>query len=296
MSAEIVRDFPGACTYWHFVASRPTWITRVRRQISQWRRQPAPESLAIKAPPGPGRWVLYFIYLPDGRLTQAHRYTLARLAQEDLQVMVVCACAPRHPVLNELMPWCQALHWKELKGWDFCAYAIGLAQLAKHAPGSDVLVMNDSVYGPFFPLVPFINQAPWRLTGFTGNNQAENHIQSYAFIIKCIDDAFVTHLSGIIDLRLRYCRQEAVVLCQETRLARKAAEKYTVGSYWFTTSNEANDLCLGWPVQLTDAGFPFMKRSLLGKFVGVFNRASDMQALLQRFEHPVDVGAHTARK
>jgi len=289
MPTELVRSFPGACTYWDYVASEPSLRTRVRRIIRQWQRDPAPDSATLKAPSGRARWVLYFVFLPDGKLTRTHRFTLERLAKEDLQIMVVCACPARHPVLDQLLPLCQALCWKEPKGWDFCAYALGLTQLANHAAGSDVLVLNDSVFGPFFPVVPFMDEAPWRLTGFTGNNQSEHHIQSYAFIIKHISVDFVEHLAGILDTQFHYRHQESVVLCQETRMARKAAEKYTVGSFWFTTSIEANDLCLGWPEELVDAGFPFVKRSLLGKFANAFNRASDVQDLLFRLGHPEDV-------
>jgi hypothetical protein len=72
------------------------------------------------------------------------------------------------------------------------------------------------------------------------------------------------------------------------RLASRAAEQYSVGAYWFTTSVEANDLCLGWPKQLLASGFPFVKRSLLGKFTDVFTPAEEMRALLHSQGHPVD--------
>lgn len=288
MHTELVRAFPEASTYWDYTPSEPPWRSRVQHWLCQWQRDPASASASIKHPNGRARWVLYFVFAPDGQLTPAHRFTLERLAHEDLQIMVVCACPAGHQVLDQLLPQCQALYWKEPKGWDFCGYALGLTQLAKQAAGSDVLVMNDSVYGPFVPVVPFVDEAPWRLTGFTGNNHSENHIQSYAFIVKRISADFMEHMTSILDTRFHYRRQRSVVLCQETRLARKAAERYTVGSYWFTTSVEANDLCLGWPEQLVDAGFPFVKRSLVGKFANVFNQASDMHALLRRLGHPVD--------
>lgn len=202
--------------------------------------------------------------------------------------MLVCACPASHPVLDELESQCQALYWKEVKGWDFCAYSLGLTALAQHSSGSDVLVMNDSVYGPFVPLLPFLERAPWRLTGFTGNNQGENHIQSYAFIVRQLDVGLMQHMVNILDTRHRYRRQRAVVICQESLLASRAAEQYSVGAYWFTTSAEASDLCLGWPKQLLASGFPFMKRSLLGKFTDVFAPAEDMRGLLQSLGHPVD--------
>jgi lipopolysaccharide biosynthesis protein len=282
----MVESFPGACTYWDYVASTPSLRTRARRIIQQWQRDPAPAAMTLKPPLGRARWVLYFVFLPDGKLTETHRFTLERLAKENVQIMVICACPASHSVLDELSPLCQALCWKEPKGWDFCAYAMGLTLLAKRAAGSDVLVLNDSVFGPFSPVVPFMEAAPWRLTGFTGNNQSEHHIQSYAFIIKSIDNDFLEHLAGILNTQFYYRNQQGVVLCQETQMARKAAKRYAVGSFWFTTSIESTDLCLGWPVQLVDAGFPFVKRSLVGKFANAFNQATEIQALLYRLGHP----------
>lgn len=284
----VVESFPGACTYWDYTPSSPSLETRLRRWVSMWQREPASLWQALKPPFSQPRWFLYFLYLPDGRLTPAHRFTLERLTREGVPLMLVCACPTGHPVLKELESHCQALYWKEVSGWDFCAYAVGLAALAQQSPGCDVLVMNDSVYGPFVPLRPFLNEAPWRLTGFTGNNQGENHIQSYAFIVRQLDVGLMQHLADIFDTRHRYRQQQAVVICQENRMASKAAEECSVGAYWFTTSTEASDLCLGWPQQLLAAGFPFMKRSLLGKFADVFTPAEDMRALLHSLGHPVE--------
>lgn len=287
---QLARKFPGACTYWDYVPSKPAWGIRLHRLIGQWQREPAPAWRTLKQPAAKACWIMYFLYLPGGRLEPQHRFTLERLASEDIHLMLICACpaGSAQAVLDELQPYCQALYWKDLRGWDFCAYAKGLSELAQHVPGSDVLVMNDSVCGPFVPLRPFIEQAPWHLTGFTGNNQIENHIQSYAFVIKHIDTDFMRHMADIFNEQYFYRQQRTVVLCQETRMACLAAEKYTVGSYWFTTSTEPSDLCLGWPEQLLASGFPYMKRSLIGKFMGAFNQAGDMYALLQRLSHPVD--------
>lgn len=284
----MVNSFPGACTYWDYTSSRPSLETRLLRLISKWQREPASVFRAVKPPSQQQRWFLYFLYLPDGQLTQAHRFTLNRLTNEGVPLMLVCACPVSHPVLKELDLVCQALYWKEVSGWDFCAYALGMTALAQHSSGSDVLVMNDSVYGPFVPLLPFLERAPWRLTGFTGNNQGENHIQSYAFIVRQLDAGFMQQLADIFDTRHRYRQQRAVVICQESRLASQAAGKCSVGAYWFTTSTEASDLCLGWPKQLLASGFPFMKRSLLGKFADVFTPAEEMRALLQSLGHPDD--------
>ena len=232
------------------------------------------------------RWLVYFIYASDGTLTASHRFTLERLSREDVPLLVICACPEAHPVLDELKTRCSALYWKAIDGWDFSAYAVALSELARVSPGADVLVMNDSVLGPFKPLAPFMEEAPWRLTGFTGNAREQNHVQSYAFVIKSIDAHLMEALNPVLSTDWAYNAAEPVILLQETRMACVAHRHMSVGSYFFTNGSRYDDLCLQCPEQLLGAGFPFLKRSLFGKFSGVFQNPEAMQGLLRQVGHP----------
>jgi len=229
---------------------------------------------------------MYFMFLPQGQLTIQHRFTLDRLAKEDARLMIVCACPPQHSVLAELREQCDALCWKALNGYDFSAYAVGLAELARHAPGSDVMVLNDSMLGPFTPLVPFMEQAPWRLTGLTASALAENHLQSYAFIVRQLDAQFLHAVSPALSTRWSYDTGNGVILQQETRLALVACRHMSVGAYWYTDGSQYLDLCLNCPEQMLEAGFPLLKRSLFDKFARGFQEPATMRALLLRLGHP----------
>jgi lipopolysaccharide biosynthesis protein len=229
---------------------------------------------------------VYFIYLTDGQLNAGQRFTLERLASEDAGLMVICACPQNHEVLEELRPLCDSLYWKEESGWDFSAYAVALSELARLSPGADVLVMNDSVYGPFKPLVPFMDAAPWRFTGFTGNSLEENHVQSYAFIVKSIDGALMEALAPVMSTTWSYNAAMPVILLQETRLSRVAAKQFGVGAFWYGDNPQKPDLCLFYPKELIEAGFPFVKRSLVGKFATKFVQPREMRALLESLGHP----------
>lgn len=286
MPTELSRSFEGAQSPWTYVPSRVRPGTAVRRWQARWTRQKPPPFAMLKPPPATGRWILYFMYLPEGRLGVQHHFTLDRLAREDARLLIVCACPPGHAVLEDLKPRCDALCWKGTQGFDFSAYAIGLAQLADHAPHSDVLVMNDSMLGPFVPLAPFIDQAPWALTGFTANAQIENHLQSYAFILKDVNPHTVRQLSKALSPDWCYSEIGQVIFLQETRLARVAHQHMSVGAHWYTDGSQYEDLCLKCPVQLLDAGFPLLKRSLFGKFAGRFQDPAAMRWLLQRVGHP----------
>jgi len=286
MLIDLVKSIPNVHTEWTYRPSRPSVSVVVRRARARLSRGLGATWKALMPVFPRRRWLVYFIYSTDGKLDPAHRFTLERMSGEDAALLVVCACPENHSVLQELKTLCDALYWKSQDGWDFSAFALALSELAHLSPGADVLFMNDSVLGPFKPLVPFIMAAPWRLTGFTGNALEENHLQSYAFVLKGIDISVLKALSPVLSTAWSYNAAGPVILQQETRLARLAHRHMSVGAYFYTDGSFYQDLCLNCPEQLLEAGFPFLKRSLFGKFAGNFQDPAAMQALLQRLGHP----------
>lgn len=289
-NASLIKPFEGAQTYWSYKPSRPPWRAIRRRWMARLSRGAFPDwKPLVPASPQP-LWLVYFVFLPEGQLTPGHRFTLEKLAAEHARLMVICACPAEHPVLDELRTLCDALYWKDFPGYDFSAYALGLSELARLSPGADVLIMNDSVFGPFAPLKPFIDAAPWRVTGFTANATdmvEENHFQSYAFIVKNLELEVLEAAGDSISMTWAYNKINSVILLQETRLARMLARQFDVGAYWCGIRRDKADLCLFLPRELIAAGFPFLKRSLVGKFAGYFQEPGEMKALLESLEHPI---------
>ncbi|WP_454436213.1 hypothetical protein [Thauera mechernichensis] len=128
--------------------------------------------------------------------------------------------------------------------------------------------------------------APWDLTGFTSSQFVENHIQSYSFILKNIN----THLLRLLGTPFKRftCFNDfwTVVLTQETRFARIASKSMTVGAFWHGSSNDGIDPSLHHALELVDNGFPFIKRSLLGKHRGK-QSVEACKDFLRRQQHPV---------
>lgn len=283
---SFTQPWSGVQKQWTYIPSRAHFSTHVRRHWARFSRRPGAKWAWCKPATWKSRWIVYFAFVPDGKLTPAHQFTLDRLAAEDAGLMVICACPPESVVLDQLAGVSDALLWKDEAGWDFSAYALGLYALARLSPGADVLLLNDSVLGPFRPLVPLMDHSPWRLTGFTGNAQFENHVQSYAFILKAVDLALVAALKPVISTEWAYNAIGPVILRQETQLARTAHQHMSVGAHHFTDGSHYEDLCLNCPELLLDDGFPFLKRSLFGKFAGLFQPPQSMGALLRRLGHP----------
>ncbi len=275
---------------WTFRPSRPDGITRVVRHLL--RRRAAPTRVALRQISQRRRWIVYFAYLPGGVLEDSHRFTLARLREADAGLAIVCATRSADTIPAELATMADALYWKDLPGFDFSAYTLALREIALHSPGADVLVLNDSVFGPFVPIDTLWDQMRWDLTGFTASGQVQNHIQSYAFHFRDWNDAKLRALRTIFPERTAYDDYRSAVYGQETRFATVAARSMSVGSLWYADDIRCNDPTIFAALPLVEAGFPFLKRSLLSKNAH-FVDTDAVKAFLRRQGHAVpDTAGH----
>jgi lipopolysaccharide biosynthesis protein len=274
---------------WTYQATSPDPFDRVRRFLARFRLQALPNSAAIvpiteQRP----RWVVYFIYLPNGcELDNAHRFSIERLRASGAGLTVVCAAPSARDVPVELRGVADAIYWKALRGFDFSGYGLALYEVARSSPGADVMLLNDSAFGPFDPLDKWWPSMNWDLTGFTAHAQVQNHVQSYAFHLKNVTAERLASLGSVFFPNAAFDDYEAVVLRQETRLASVAAQSMTVGALWYAGPNVTIDPSLYAAVPLVEAGFPFLKRGLLSKHAGIYP-ADALVDVLERHDHPVD--------
>ena len=276
---------------WDYAPSLVPWRLRLSRLVrSATLRRPAPAHRVLYAAMPAQRWSVYFMYLADGEMTAAHRYTLDRLAAEPGRLLVVCAAATSDAVPAEIAERCDALIWKALPGFDFSAYGIALRHLAAVSPGCDAFVMNDSVLGPFASPAAALADAPWDLAGFTGSWLFENHIQSYAFQLREVTPGRVAALAPVLSRRTAFNRYMDVVICQETRLARVAARTMRVGARFFVADRVAHNPSLHHAAMLARAGVPFIKRSLLTHYAA-FQDRTEIAAIVAGHGHPLPEGA-----
>lgn len=273
---------------WDFVASAiPGWLHRMRLRSLVRDACSRPRGIEIVAACPRPEWVAYFVYLPDGNLTASHRYTLQRLRDLELPILVVCATKEPSDVPDELRHLVQALYWKALPGYDFSAYAMAAAIIAHKSPHSKVLFLNDSVFGPFVDLREMAFKSPWDFTGFTASAMVESHVQSYAFVINDLSPRRVRALWPVLFPFFALRNRNAAILCQETRFARIASASMSVGAYWYGSGDGVINPVLEEPFSLLEAGFPFMKKSLLGKQAH-FNKNDVASTFLEQNLHPLE--------
>jgi lipopolysaccharide biosynthesis protein len=173
-----------------------------------------------------------------------------------------------------------------LAGFDFSAYRIALEEIAARSPGADVIVMNDSNFGPFTDLRPFLAASAWALTGFTASTEFKNHIQSYAFIMRDVTSSRLRSLRTVLFPWIVFDRWDLVIEFQELRLARIAARHMPVGAFWFADQSLSYNPTLIRPFDLLAAGHPFLKRSLLTKHSS-YQSVGDVRDALRSRGHPV---------
>lgn len=271
---------------WTFRSSRNSLISAMRRVRTTVQRCPAPAVMALKPVAPRDRWIAYFIYLPDGVLTPAHRFTLRRLREDgDSGTMIICATPSAFDVPDELTSMADALYWKALPGFDFSAYAVAISEIATLSPGADLLLLNDSVFGPFGSIASLWSQMRWDLTGFTASGQVQNHIQSYAFYLKNVERQKLVALGTIFPRAFAYDNYQSVVACQELQMAETAARTMSVGAFWYARPSKCADPSLFAALPLVQAGFPFLKRALLTKHAGIYP-ADIIKDTLGSMRHP----------
>lgn len=272
---------------WTFAPTRADWKVQLMRQRERLRgRIAAPQHEVLDVPEGDGPWIIYFVYLPGGQLDPAHHFALDRLRALGRRLLVVCATPRAIDIPDALRKAADALVWKALPGFDFSAYSLGLRTLTRYCPGTDALVLNDSTFGPLVDLRPWLDRVQWDLTGFTATSNVETHVQSYAFHLRGITPARVAALSSVMPERHAFDRFWAVVLWQETRFARIASHSMSVGAFLYADKADVEDPTLQLALPLAAAGFPFLKRSLLGKLSHIAQREETL-ATLENAGYPV---------
>jgi len=263
--APAADSMTGLSRDWDFIPDNVPWwrpCEVIKRVVFDSQLQPDYEVItAVTAKPD---WVLYFIFAPSGVLTKAHVFSLSRLRDSGVALCVIIATSDRSNVPQALSAYADALYWKALNGFDFSAYRLGLREISQQSEHANVLVMNDSVLGPFTETRTMIGTAKWDLTGFTASSELENHIQSYAFVLKDFTRKKMLALTPVLFPFISLNNMRHVVRTQETRFARVAARHMSVGAHWYGRVETSGNPSLYKPIELAAAGFPFLKRSLFG--------------------------------
>ena len=153
-------------------------------------------------------------------------------------------------------------------GYDFGSWATALDLLPAISRAPNVLLVNDSLVGPFGPvdhLLDRFHRSRADVWGLTDTEQLGHHLQSYCLGFRegCLDRPELRAFwQGI---RVEVSRDDVIHryelgLSRVLRHARLSTEAAIEG--WRAVDGDDNPTLIGWR-RLLDLGFPFVKRQVL---------------------------------
>ena len=133
--------------------------------------------------PGAARVAVYVHFDPQGKVADYVLYQLKELVEAGFGIIFVTN-SPMFPSASEaaVAPFCRTVLWRKNVGYDFGAYKDGIKAVGDTGDLDGLLLMNDSVYGPFWKLNDMLSKIDRSSTdfwGITDSWEQHFHIQSY---------------------------------------------------------------------------------------------------------------------
>ncbi|WP_092173509.1 rhamnan synthesis F family protein [Bosea sp. OK403] len=132
---------------------------------------------------GSNRWVVYANYSRQGRVFDYVLYALKALCDEGFRIIFVSNSTNfGASEVATVQPWCAKIIHRRNVGYDFGAYKDGISSIDDFTAIENLILMNDSVYGPLFPISDTIDRMSMRdvdIWGLTDSWQHDYHLQSY---------------------------------------------------------------------------------------------------------------------
>jgi lipopolysaccharide biosynthesis protein len=247
----------------------------------------------------------YAVYSHYDRKGNVHEYVveqIRQLAAAGYRVIFISnGRRLRGANVAAVRPFCWRVIWRRNVGYDFGAYKDGIAAIGDLNRCERLLLMNDSVYGPFRPMIDVLAAASSSESDFWGITDSWSghyHIQSYfvLFFRKAIASRdfrefwrrlpYVNSKSWIIQnaeirltQKLTQQKLRAAVLCPYWDVAKAVLRKIEARQHGdLTESHEAflinlhqnlqfgiplNSSHFFWDTLITDFNCPFIKRELI---------------------------------
>lgn len=164
---------------------------------------------------------------------------------------------------------CEAIILRENIGLDFAGWAIGIRQLSGILRAKEIIIANDSVYGPLYPIASMFDgmaRIPCDAWGVTQNFEVDWHVQSYFLVFreKAIrSPAFLEFWKSVRALK----KKEDVINRYEIPLAKFFRDRgVMVYQYVNVLMGEylsGNPTLVHWDRIILEGRSPFIKRELL---------------------------------
>lgn len=266
------------------------WVFRhARRRVVDVCQGPALESGPdVRAWSGADRVAVMVHWSADGTVSRSVSQTVAQLRGLGYLVAVCSTSeAPRALQWNHGKPDDVAVYRRPNVGIDFGTWSAMLTAFPGLRGGARVLLLNDSLLGPFIDLAPVIDRfesSQADVWGLVNSNQMSQHFQSH----------FVGYRGGVLcdpplahfwsSVRLQPTKETMITRYERGLypLLDRVGYRLGAGFRWQdVVANGRNPTIHGWR-RLLEHGFPYVKRELVWKPHPQVTDAHDVAAVVRR--------------
>jgi len=224
--------------------------------------------------PGKKRLCLFSHFDHDGKVDDYVVYFVKSLKALGADILFISTSENLlESEIEKVRPYCVYLIQRKNIGLDFGSWQIGWARantLYNSVSRYDQLILaNDSVYGPFFPMMELFTAMEKKNLDFWGVSSSEEltyHLQSYFLVFESLAMKSEA-LAGFWNRFLFYRSKGRIIQEYETGLTRLAlANRWKIGAW--VEFNRAkhqgvNSTLFSWDTLIENERFPFLKTEVL---------------------------------
>jgi lipopolysaccharide biosynthesis protein len=252
-------------------------LTSIRRDWRRARRfnaKPMTDQILQQAPgtaarSGSGRCCIFAHYDPHGVVDPYVVAYLQRLRELDADIVFVTANDTLAPAeIAKIAPLCREIIQRVNVSLDFGQWNLGI-RLHDLSGYRQLILANDSVYGPFRDLRPIFAEMEARgldFWGLTESNERGHHIQSYFLVFEksALDSAF---FRDFWDGFRQQWRKRTLITKYEIGLSARARSNAMRFASWISEaqvgSGQKNPTLFFWEKLIEEFGYPFLKTEIL---------------------------------
>ncbi|WP_167483098.1 rhamnan synthesis F family protein [Leptospira noumeaensis] len=241
------------------------------------------------------RLVLFSTFNLKGEVTKNLRHYLKNLSDLGSDIVLV----DTSPVSSEkeielIRPYLKHYIWRENIGYDFGSWKTGLWETEDWEDYKQIVITNDSIYGPLHSLKPIFEKfkkSDYDVWGLTDSYEFEHHIMSYFLVFQ----NKVIHSASF----KKFWKELSFY---PTRFKKLLILEYEIGGtkYWIQNGFKVGSLIeyqkldqnidssfyinpthVHWDTIVKDHGFPFIKRDL-AKTLIANGLTNDLENLLEK--------------
>ncbi|WP_167880111.1 rhamnan synthesis F family protein [Leptospira brenneri] len=238
--------------------------------------------------------VLFSTFNIKGKVTKNLKFYLKNLYELGSDIVLVDTSPISLPQeIESIKPYIKHYIWRQNIGYDFGSWKVGLQETKGWEEYNQIVVTNDSIYGPIHSLRPIFEKfqtTDFDVWGLTDSYEFEHHIMSYFLVFESSvvrSESFKRFWDSLCYYPTRF--KKLLILAYEVGGTKYwVSNGFKVGSYIeyknlnpnINPSYYINPTHIYWDKIIKNYAFPFLKRDLVKELI-TKDLTNELEVLLE---------------